>query len=282
VLASSMMDLGTFLDVAGLADVPTIFYLHENQLTYDPARPDLRRGLANWASVRRAAAVVFNSRFHRDAFHAALPLLGVEAAVGAAQRAASHVIPVGVQVRDFSGPAIRDRGPPIIVWNHRWETDKDPAGFLDALHGASDLEYRLILLGEGAATSRHRSRIDREFGDRIVHVGHAPRTTYATLLRRSDVVVSTARQEFFGASVVEALAAGAVPVVPNRLAYPEVLGGGLWECLYEPPSLAEALRRTIVDRRRMERLRPVARRAAERFDWSTVIGRYDALIDSIV
>jgi glycosyltransferase involved in cell wall biosynthesis len=51
----------------------------------------------------------------------------------------------------------------------------------------------------------------------------ADREDYRAALAACDVVVSTAAHEFFGISVVEAVAAGAFPVVPDRLAYPEVL-----------------------------------------------------------
>ena len=37
------------------------------------------------------------------------------------------------------------------------------------------------------------------------------------------MIVSTADHEFFGISVVEAIAAGAYPLLPRRLAYPEIL-----------------------------------------------------------
>jgi hypothetical protein len=37
------------------------------------------------------------------------------------------------------------------------------------------------------------------------------------------VIVSTAEHEFFGLSVCEAIAAGAFPLLPDRLSYPELL-----------------------------------------------------------
>jgi glycosyltransferase involved in cell wall biosynthesis len=46
---------------------------------------------------------------------------------------------------------------------------------------------------------------------------------YLKALQQTDIFVSTASHEFFGISVVEAIAAGAMPLVPRRLAYPEVL-----------------------------------------------------------
>jgi len=52
------------------------------------------------------------------------------------------------------------------------------------------------------------------------------RAQYAQALTETDVIVSTAQHEFLGISVIEAISAGAYPLVPNRLAYPEVLDLG--------------------------------------------------------
>ena len=65
----------------------------------------------------------------------------------------------------------------------------------------------------------------KEFADHIERWGYQEkRSDYETALLEADVFVSTADHEFFGFSVLEAAAAGAFPLVPEKLAYPETLG----------------------------------------------------------
>jgi glycosyltransferase involved in cell wall biosynthesis len=57
----------------------------------------------------------------------------------------------------------------------------------------------------------------------VASFGHLPRRRdYIRVLWDSDVVVSTAIQEFFGIAVLEAAYCGALPLVPRRLVYPEL------------------------------------------------------------
>lgn len=277
VIASSMMDTAEFLARSGFEQVPTLLYLHENQLTYDRDRPDLIRGAANWRSVRAADRIAFNSRFHLDDFFGALPLLGVgeQDLVGA--RAKSLVLPVGI---DPPPPRqTRDDGPPVVLWNHRWEHDKDPQAFVDALITVADLPFRLILAGEGSRLDQYVAQLGGGLRDRVLHAGFAPADRYPELVGQADIVVSTARQEFFGIAVAEAMAAGAVPLVPNRLAYPELLGSDLAACLYEPGTLAERLRSML--RGEWASFRAAAVAAGRRFGWDRVAPRYDELIDEM-
>lgn len=281
MVASSMLDLATFRQESGFLDTPTLLYFHENQLTYDRARPDLARGLVHWRSVMAADRVAFNSRFHLDDFFDALSQLDVDGGVAEQARRQAVVLPVGIGA--VAQPDL-ERGPdPItILWNHRWEYDKDPDAFVAALAETADLPFQLILAGEGSAAPRYEAAIRAAVGDRVLHAGFAPRATYLTLLSQSDLVVSTARQEFFGVSIAEAMAAGVVPLVPNRLAYPELLGPDLADCLYEPGTLAARLRAALTEPRQWKGHRAAARAAGARFAWELIAPDYDELIDSMV
>ena len=64
----------------------------------------------------------------------------------------------------------------------------------------------------------------KELGDKVVHLGFLPSAAdYRDVVAGSDVVISTARHEFFGVSVVEAIFLGCLPVLPNDLSYPEIV-----------------------------------------------------------
>ena len=82
----------------------------------------------------------------------------------------------------------------------------------------------------------------------MVQFGFAPLRDYRRLLLASDIVVSTALQEFFGISVMEAVAAGAFPVLPDRLSYPHLIPQRFHgRVLYADGELRRALERAITE-----------------------------------
>ena len=286
VLVSSMIDLGllrALLD--GIWDrVPTALYFHESQLTYPDSpqlEPDLSYGFINWTSALAADRVFFNSAYHLEVFFGEVDrmLRGFpdhrHSHLVEEVRARSSVLPVGIDlswVGERSDPGHR----PLVLWNHRWEHDKAPDVFFEAVRELVDEEvaFDLAVCGESFR------QVPEEFlsaacdlGGRMVQFGHAPLETYRSILMRSDVVVSTARQEFFGVAVMEAIAAGARPVLPNRLSYPHLVPESCVEVLYPDGGLVAALRTAILDGERFDREALIER--ARSFGWDRVVDRYD-------
>jgi glycosyltransferase involved in cell wall biosynthesis len=298
LMVSSMVDLAALVGLArrSLVGVPVALYLHENQLTHPLGpgqRPDEGIAWRTWASLVAADAVWVNSEFQRDGLLAALPALLARAPDRphhhhlTAVRERMSVLPVGIELADVPHErALVPREGPLVLWNHRWDHDKAPRVVLDALVALAEegVPFRVALAGENTRVDPrefHDARV--ALGERVVRFGHvASRAEYVEMLGRADVVVSAARQEFFGISVVEAVAAGAVPVVPDRLSYPEVLGP-LWApaCCYPDGGLLSRLRAVFTD---LDRWRAATEGLAEalraRYTWEVIAPRYDQALDA--
>lgn len=299
VLASDMLNLPVFLTLAGegLATMPVALYFHENQLTYplqSGEKRDLHYGFINFVSALRADAVLFNSAYHLEAFFEELPRLLKhfpdynELWAVDALRGKSQVLPLGLDLVRFDAhrPRQATTGRPLILWNHRWEYDKDPETFFRAIYALADegLSFGLILLGESfrnwpAEFLEARQRLARH----IVHFGYAEDAeTYARLLWQADVVVSTALHEFFGAAIIEACHCGCFPILPRRLSYPELIPAAHQDdCLYDDlDGLLDRLRHAILQ---IEKVRAFSlQRHVYAFDWRCLADDYDDLFEALV
>jgi glycosyltransferase involved in cell wall biosynthesis len=186
-----------------------------------------------------ADRLLFNSDFNRRTF-----LRGVEALMrrlpdktpptllpGLLEK--SQVLPVPVDVGDPSRieahwpGAVSRVGPDIlrIAWVGRFEHDKGGEGLLRILHGLEKarLDYEIAVTGRQFRKSPDAFKtVGEAFAHRLVQLGFLPeRHEYLALLRGADVVLSTADHEFQGLAVMEAVALGCVPILPDRQVYPE-------------------------------------------------------------
>lgn len=294
VVASDMLDLPAFLSLTRprFTGLPILAYFHENQFTYPRLRGTKFNswfGQINYLTACTADLVAFNSAFHRNDFLGALRTLTsqpnnwlVESQIDAIE-AKSCVLPVGVDLAwldDFRlerDPA----APPLILWNHRWEFDKAPETFVRAIERLAEegTPFRLALCGDpGPNPYPGLLSLKDRFADRIEHFGFAgSREEYARLLWRSNVVVSTARHEFFGVGMVEALYCGCFPVVPARYNYPALVPQSLHgRCLFHSEAeLVDQLRAALREPR--TELASLNESAA-RFGWDRVIGSWDTAL----
>ncbi|MCP3888385.1 MAG: DUF3524 domain-containing protein, partial [Desulfobulbaceae bacterium] len=203
-----MMNLADFKSLAKTQGKPIILYFHENQLTY-PLSPGQKRdwqfGYTNITSALSTSKVFFNSRFQLDEFISKIdelikniPDLKPEWIKDEIAKKSSVLYP-GCR---FSGSAIKlDQGnikQPLIIWNHRWEWDKNPSDFFWALNEIKqkNIFFKLALLGEQAGKIPDIfKKAEKQFSDEIIAFGYIEsKEEYLSLLQKGDMVVSTSIQ----------------------------------------------------------------------------------------
>ncbi len=304
IFCSDMLNLAEFRGLCpqAISRKPAVAYFHENQLTYPvrfPSERDYQFAVTNMTTALAARRVWFNSEFHRDEFLAALqkflklmpdfqPFEAVERI-----RERSDVFGVGVDI-SARRPPDRRPGPMRILWAARWEHDKNPEDFFEAIEmlESRGIDYRLSVIGEQfreypKAFDRARHR----FAAKIDKWGYLPaRDEYEGALVEADVFVSTANHEFLGISCIEACMAGAYPILPQRLAYPEILrldeDPDMGRFFYDgsPNHLAQKL---VELSGRIESAGLVseadnARRVVERFRWPNIARRLDDAVENLL
>lgn len=237
LFCSDMLNLAEFRGLVSesVCRLPTVVYFHENQLTY-PVRVESERdfqfAVTNFTTALAADAVWFNSAFHRNEFLEALKrLLSRMPDFNPKEQLESLARKISIQPPGIDPfpecPPQRSPGQTRILWAARWEHDKNPEDFFAAAErlDQAGLDFRLSVIGEQFRDSPEVfEQAKTRFAGRIDRWGYQPsRRDYADALAEADIVVSTANHEFFGIGVLEAIAAGAYPLLPNRLAYPEIL-----------------------------------------------------------
>lgn len=296
VLASGMIDLSAWLGFTKrfIGDPPVVLYQHENQLTYpvpSGQSPDDSMKFVNWKNMVIADQVWFNSNFHKVSLLEALPeFLKNVPDMSHSHRLEEvidkiHIVPVGVELSEIaSSDSVQN--PPLVLWNHRWEYDKNPEAFIASLKKLDEEGIRFNFAVTGENSPKDPEKIKSQFGKLskfILSSGYLPRSEYISLLAKTDVVVSSSMHEFFGISIVEALTAGAIPVLPKRLSYPEIVPEQWHDfAFYSDEGMTERLREVLEDLENWKKNISGLGESMRRFDWIDVIKCYDDRLEEIV
>lgn len=235
LIATSMTDLSALKGmVPALAGVPTLVYCHENQFAYPESGREygsVEPKILNLYTALAADHICFNTGFNRDTFLSGcrrlLKKLPDHVPTGVVEHIEQRASVLPVPLADeLYRPGRTEPGALQLVWNHRWEFDKGPELLLKMAQGLIEarVDFRLHVVGQQFrqvpdAFAQLRSLPDKFLG----HWGYMESATaYRELLQQADVVLSTALHDFQGIAVLEAVAAGCIPAVPQRLAYPEL------------------------------------------------------------
>ena len=300
ILATDMLDLTTFLSLtkSRTAQIPNVIYFHENQLSYPWSASDKNveekrnhYGFINLTSALTADHVLFNSKYHLDSFHhESLKLLKnfpdyneLESIEEIKDK--SRVLYLGMDLSKFDDYQTKEKGSPLILWNHRWEYDKNPEPFFQCLYQLqkNDIMFQVVVLGENFHTTPNifdgaKERLKKQ----IVHFDYCEDfSEYAKWLWKADIIPVTSNQDFFGGSVVEAIYCGTYPILPRRLTYPELLterdyNSHFYDNDSELYNKVEKAILNIAETRKIK-ISPFFKQ----YDWKTMAPKYDQLFSSM-
>ena len=294
ILATDMLNLPVFKSLIQQT-CPVAIYFHENQFTYpwSPADEDVKfqrdkhYGFINYSSTLIANHIYFNSQFHLDSFFTGLEdflrqfpdyreIQNVEKI-----KEKSSVMYLGLDLHKFDPFMIEKNNNtlPLILWNHRWEHDKNPESFFEIIQALSEkvANFNLVVLGEEfnaelPCFTLARTKLDKH----ILQFGYTDSfNEYAKWLWKADILPVTSNQDFFGSSIMEAVYCKTFPLLPSRLTYPE-----LFDQERNPQLFYEDLNDLVfklnslinnIDKLRNQKLQHIAKE----FDWLKMAPHYD-------
>ena len=278
-------------------NVPLIAYFHENQVSFpwkstEDRDQRIAYAFANIQSAAAADAVWFNSQHQLDAFLTGIPAVlsrlpdALPRGLVDRLQAKSQVIPPGVQFPPLPADHLQRplRRPIRLLWNHRWARDKHPehtTATCDELLRMG-VPFEIDLLGPGP-----RDPDSPLMAWAAAHPDHvaslepaADREAYGARLAAADALVHNPLQEYFGISVVEALHAGVLPILPEAHAYPEYVSG--FAFAHTPRMAATAVRAiTQAPTAAVTSWRHAAHACALPFSWEGMHPVYAAALDRV-
>ena len=297
ILATDLLDLTTFMALTRKLThaIPTAIYFHENQITYPWSPNDrdvqLKRnnqyGFINYSSALVANQVFFNSHYHQTSFLDALPQFlkqfpdynGLQNVAAISNK--SKVLPLGMDLKRFLPfQHVSKPEQPVILWNHRWEYDKNPEVFFQLLFRLKEekIDFRLVVLGESFQKTPPIFEVaQKQLAKEILHFAYADSfEEYAKWLWVADVLPVTSQQDFFGGSVVEAMYCGCYPLLPKRLAYPEHLPSTWWhQHLYQNEAALYIQLKQVLKNVQQVRTNSNYQTFVEKYDWEKIGKVYD-------
>ena len=248
LIATSMVDLSSLRGfLPRIAQLPTLLYFHENQFVYPLGSKqrsnNVEPQLVPLYSALCADAIVFNSTYNRSTFlqgaKELLKKLPDQLSPELLERIEkSEIIPVPLEEFSFEPvtTAMLENSKQIldVVWNHRWEYDKGPKLLLSLAQAilTQRLPIRLHVVGQQFRSSpaefkKIAALLEQHAAALAIDQGSfgfvENREGYISLLRRCDVVLSTAEHDFQGLAIQEACTLRCTPLVPDALVYPEYI-----------------------------------------------------------
>ena len=298
ILCSDFLNLPVFKSICNQKskNIPIVMYFHENQLSYPWSPEDkdinLKRDLhyhyINYTSSLISDFNLFNSNYHLDSYinsiHKYLKKMpdfnNFESVKEISEK--SSVLYIGCELEKFNRHKVnRNKNKSLILWNHRWEFDKNPEVFFQTLFKLKDKGYEFELAVLGEKFKQYPAIFDEAksyLSENIVHFGYCNNfEEYAKWLWKADLLPITSNQDFFGISIVEAVYCNTIPILPTRLSYTELFD------IDNNPNIFYKKDNELYEKIKFFLKNPlkISFKHIEKFDWNSISNNYDSLFEKL-
>ena len=303
ILVSDMLNLPLFksLCINEIKNSKVVTYFHENQLLYSVAPKenekqldrDLHYAFINYTSSLVSDLNLFNSEYHRSVYLEELdkylnkkPEYKNKYTVEVIEKKSS-VLHIGCDLKQFYSSENYHNEIPIILWNHRWEHDKNPELFFNTLIKLkkNNIKFNVVILGQKFTKIPDIfNKAKRELNSEIIHIGYCDSfDEYKNWLHKADILPITSYQDFFGISIVEAVYCNTIPLLPNRLSYPEILDKKNHDEVFYNSDSDFYLKLFNLIKNYKNLLNTISNyhKTVNRFDWQNMKNKYDQLLEEI-
>ncbi|MCH2022740.1 MAG: DUF3524 domain-containing protein [Saprospiraceae bacterium] len=300
IIATDMLDFSTFLSLTRKKSngIRTAMYFHENQLSYpwSPSDEDTNKQrdnhymFINYTSALVADLCLFNSNYHKNSFLKSLPdflnQFPDHKNISTIDRIKNkcQVLPLGLDLKNLNlhnQSKNTTNKAPVLLWNHRWEYDKNPNTFFKALFElkAHKVQFSLIILG--AKKEKYPpifNEAKKRLKNEILYCGYCKnKADYAYWLWQADIIPVTSLQDFFGASIIEAVYCNTIPLLPSRLAYPEHFPYHPLFYYNNDNEFPEKLK-ILIEKCKNEKPAKT-QNLVEKYDWDLLVKEYDNIVN---
>lgn len=263
-----------YLAVAKLCGARVVYQVHGGALPHEFFGSRILTGLLN-AALRWPDVLVVLAAVERDAYESFVPGQNVV------------MLPHGIDCAPYAAPARAPRpaaAPLRLIYLGRLAPRKGLPETLEALGlaRARGVAARLVIAGSGPEEVSLRQRA-RALGleQEVSFAGPAYGEDKARLFRDADVLLLPSYSEGLPYALLEAMAAGVVPVVTPVGAMPDVVVGGMHGTFVPPGNagaIADAIAALDADRETLGRMSAACRhRIAQAFS----LGRFAAGLSAL-
>ena len=135
-----------------------------------------------------------------------------------------HITGLPLDINTIYGSRSEQGKTPTIIFPHRLSPEKGLGDMVEIADGVMD-QYPLadlVITSGRKLTQPPQEILNMRHSDKVIIRDELTKTEYYRLLSECTVALSTAKQETFGYSMLEATTLGCCPIVPNRLSYVDI------------------------------------------------------------